>query len=79
MKEDPASPKDKKGRKEKKAGKRGEGEPRTGAKANKEALEDIKRRLDSCIYREEFDKSQAGVTRAIASVTVFKTQMKIFE
>ena len=55
------------------------GQPRTGAKANKEALEEIKRRLDNCIYREEFDKSQQGVQRAITSVTVFKTQMKIFE
>lgn len=31
--------------------------PRTGAKANKEALEEIKRKLDQCIMRDEFEKS----------------------
>ena len=29
--------------------------------------------------REEFEKSQSNVHRAISTVTVFKSQMKIFE
>ena len=33
------------------------GGPRTGAKANKEALEEIRRKLEFCIMRDEFDKS----------------------
>ena len=51
----------------------GAGGPRTGAKANKEALAEIQRKLDLCIMRDEFEAAQAGVTRAITSVTVFKT------
>ena len=31
------------------------GKPRTGAKANKEAMEEIKRRLDQCVLREEIE------------------------
>lgn len=71
--------KEKKMRKSTKAIKQEKGQPRTGAKANKEALDAIQKKLDQCIYREEFDKAQASVQRAITSVTVFKTQMKIFE
>ena len=62
-----------KGDKEKGAKGGGAGGPRTGAKANKEALAEIQRKLDQCIMRDEFEASQAGVTRAITSVTVFKT------
>ena len=62
-----------KGDKEKGAKGGGAGGPRTGAKANKEALAEMQRKLDQCIMRDEFEASQAGVTRAITSVTVFKT------
>ena len=31
------------------------GKPRTGAKANKEAMEELKRRLDQCVLREEIE------------------------
>ena len=54
-------------------------QPRTGAKANKEALEEIRKKLDDCVVRDEFDKATSDVQRALASVTVFKAQMKIFE
>ena len=64
-------------KKEKKA--KGEKNPRTGAKANKEALEEIKTKLDDCVVKEDFEKATSDVARCLASVTVFKTQMKIFE
>ena len=69
-----------KSKKEKaKLAKKEKGQPRTGAKANKEALTEIKKRLDECLTKEEYEKSSSDVQRAIASVTVFKTQMKVFE
>ena len=54
-------------------------QPRTGAKANKEALEEIKKRLDECALRSDFDKQASDLQRATASVQVFKAQMKLFE
>ena len=55
------------------------GGERPGAKANKEALEEIQRRLDQCVLKEDFDVVNEEVQRSVASVTVFRTQMKIFE
>ena len=31
------------------------GKPRTGAKANKEAMEELKRKLDQCVMRDEIE------------------------
>ena len=36
-----------------KASKAEKGKPRTGAKANKEAMEEFRRRLDQCVMRDE--------------------------
>ena len=44
-------------KKEKVKKKGADGGPRTGAKANKEALEEIKRRLDDCIDRDEYEQT----------------------
>ena len=49
-----------------------------GSKANKEALDDIKRKLDECVTIEAFERQSSDMARAIASITVFKTQMKVF-
>ena len=49
------------------------GGPRTGAKANKEALADVFKRLDDCVMRDEFEKTDADCSRAVASVAVFRT------
>ena len=68
---DPSKPK---GRK-----KKDDKQPRTGAKANKEALEEIKKRLDECVTKDDFEKQTSDLQRATASVQVFKAQMKIFE
>ena len=61
------------------AGKMAKGGERPGAKANKEALEEIQRRLDQCVLKEEFEVVNEEVQRSVASVTVFRQQMKIFE
>jgi len=42
-------------------------------------LEELKSRLDDCVTQKEFYKSTNDVSRAMASITVFKTQIKIFE
>lgn len=64
---------------DKKKDKEEKGGPRTGAKANKLLIEDLKRKIDECISRPEFDSTQSDLARAMASVTVFRTQIKIFE
>ena len=61
------------------AGKMAKGGERPGAKANKEALEEIQRRLDQCVLKEDFEVVNEEVQRSVASVTVFRQQMKIFE
>ena len=65
--------------KEKKRKEKAEKGPRTGAKAHKEALQDVFKRLENCVGREEFEKSDGAVQRAIASVSVFRAQMKVFQ
>ena len=66
-----------------KGGRRGKvkaaGGERPGAKANKEAMEEVQRRLNECVAKEDFDKMSDEVQRSVAAVTVFRTQMKIFE
>ncbi len=58
---------------------KGDKQPRTGAKANKEALEEIRKRLDECVKKEDYDKMSSDLQRSMASVQVFKAQMKLFE
>ena len=47
--------------------------PKTGARAHKEALQDVFKRLDNCVMRDEFEKADNDVQRALAAVAVFRT------
>ena len=52
---------------------------RGGAKVNKELLDKLEKRIDACLTREENERINNDLQRALTSVTVFKQQMKIFE
>ena len=52
---------------------------RPGAKANKEAMEEVQRKLEKCVMIDEFDELEDKVSMSTTAVTVFRTQMKIFE
>lgn len=52
---------------------------RPGAKANKEAMEEVQRKLEQCVMRDDFEKVNEELQRAVSSVTIFRTQLKIFE
>ena len=55
------------------------GGERPGAKANKEAMEEVQRKLEQCVMKEDFDKVNEELQRAVSSVTIFRTQLKLFE
>lgn len=56
-----------------KGGRRRNGGERPGAKAAKEAMEEVQRKLEQCVMRDEFEKVNEELQRAVSSVTVFRT------
>ena len=42
-------------------------------------MEEMQKKLAECVMHEDFDPVNEDVQRAMVSVTVFRTQMKIFE
>ena len=45
---------------------------RGGAKVNKELLDKLEKRIDACLTREENERINDDLQRALTSVTVFK-------
>ena len=52
---------------------------RPAGRANRGVIDEIQKRLEDFVPKEEYQKLIDEQTRVMASITVFKSQMKLFE